>query len=337
MHVYLVLPENIVPSGGDNVSYQFSALLRESGFSASNHFESSSFRYKFLDDSRVTTYSPPVSRPPLKVMARRIQAWRPTPVNRLAHPNKDDLVLLPEYNYDRQLPRFRDVPHAVFAQDPMGVMRGVFGPLAEGQIALPETFRGFLTTSEISDQVVATFSDHPRHMVPLYLDADRFNFQAEKKKRIVFLPRKRQLEANILGSLFKVAPELADYEIRPLQNLPRQAFDREIAEALIFVSLSNREGFGLPPAEAMATGSLVVGYTGVGGDEFFTDSVGFPVAEDDTLALYKRVLDIATTYDIDPDTLDAQRRAASDTILARYNIEKTREALIRAVEALAKG
>ncbi|OIH83329.1 hypothetical protein BLJ79_14605 [Arthrobacter sp. UCD-GKA] len=56
----------------------------------------------------------------------------------------------------------------------------------------------------------------------------------------------------------------------------------------IFMSLSDRDGFGLPPAEAMATGCFVVGYAGGGGNEFFDAAYSRQVS--DTTGMVREML-----------------------------------------------
>jgi glycosyltransferase involved in cell wall biosynthesis len=84
----------------------------------------------------------------------------------------------------------------------------------------------------------------------------------------------------------------------------------------VFLSLSDRDGFGLPPAEAMACGCYVVGYSGGGGREFFDPSYCDPV--ESTLELVgalERVM--GTPLD---DLAEAGRRASA-AILDRYRPE----------------
>ena len=51
--------------------------------------------------------------------------------------------------------------------------------------------------------------------------------------------------------------------------------------AKVFLSLSRLEGFGLTPLEAMASGCVVAGFTGIGGREYAIPDNGFWADEDD--------------------------------------------------------
>jgi hypothetical protein len=56
-HIYFVAPEKQSPTGGLNVMYQFAEILRDNGHSASVHYQSSDFVYRFFDSDVETTYS----------------------------------------------------------------------------------------------------------------------------------------------------------------------------------------------------------------------------------------------------------------------------------------
>jgi glycosyltransferase involved in cell wall biosynthesis len=84
----------------------------------------------------------------------------------------------------------------------------------------------------------------------------------------------------------------------------------------------------------MAAGCVVVGYTGLGGREYFTENTGFPVAEDDTAALVRALEAAVTEYEQNPTRLDALRRHASEVINARYSRQNFEASLLRIWERL---
>jgi glycosyltransferase involved in cell wall biosynthesis len=89
------------------------------------------------------------------------------------------------------------------------------------------------------------------------------------------MPRKRHVEHSLIkGALGSFRPDLAGLGWVIIEGQPRAEAARLMAACDIFLSLSNREGLGLPPLEAMATGALVVGYHGDGGQEYATPENG---------------------------------------------------------------
>ena len=107
-----------------------------------------------------------------------------------------------------------------------------------------------------------------------------------------------------------------------------EKLDSILRESLIFLSFSYREGFGLPPAEAMASGCIVVGYTGVGGEEFFQSEFGLQIPDSDIVRFVSTVEAAAKEYSRDPARLNHMRKSASQHIHARYSSDSMREALL---------
>ena len=89
--------------------------------------------------------------------------------------------------------------------------------------------------------------------------------------RVAFMPRKntalsRQMQDVALAALGP-RPGFA-VEWLPLHNMTLEQVAAGLAVSHIFLASSFPEGFGLPPAEAMAAGCLPVGFTGFGGWEY---------------------------------------------------------------------
>lgn len=61
------------------------------------------------------------------------------------------------------------------------------------------------------------------------------------------------------------------WKVQYLTEMPQDQVAQEMASSKIFVFFCNEsgEGFGLPPAEAALSGCKVIGYSGVGGREFW--------------------------------------------------------------------
>jgi glycosyltransferase involved in cell wall biosynthesis len=91
------------------------------------------------------------------------------------------------------------------------------------------------------------------------------------RRSISYVPSRRAAELRQLLHLLNARPEISSgkWRLQALQGLSEQSMAVALRDSGIFLSLSDRDGFGLPPAEAMACGSYVVGYPGGGGKEFF--------------------------------------------------------------------
>jgi glycosyltransferase involved in cell wall biosynthesis len=100
------------------------------------------------------------------------------------------------------------------------------------------------------------------------------------------------------------------------------------------LSFSEQEGFGLPPAEAMACGCYVVGFTGLAGREFFDPATCAPVAEGDVLAFARQVEQAMRSYEEDPDGIRQRALAASARIRREYAPDRLRADLVTFFEPL---
>lgn len=344
-HVYFVAPENLSPTGGDNVMYQFAEILQEHGFSVSVHYSSSDFVYDFFESPVETTYSPPApthrSFGPRGLMAsyRRMRVERAKSrrrgANRLAVPGPRDLVVLPEFWLRAQATRFPDTPQVALVQVISTALGSMFLPIARAEVG-GRMLKGAIATSQACLAATETFSDLPVALVPLFLDGGSLSFHGEKARQIAYMPRKRPEESAVLVEFLRSDPALAGYEFVAIDRLKASEVHQILARSRIFLSFSEREGFGLPPAEAMAMGCITIGYTGVGGAEFFTPEVGVPVPDDDIAGFYRAVVDTVREYDADPSRLDAMRRRASDHILSTYTRQKSAKALLKAVAEIAR-
>jgi glycosyltransferase involved in cell wall biosynthesis len=158
-------------------------------------------------------------------------------------------------------------------------------------------------------------------VVPIRLGIDPVVFRyAERKERMIaFVARKSKILREVIHGL-RVRGSLDGYDVVPIDGLPQSDVAAIMYRCQVFLTAVGHEGFGLPPAEAMASGCLVVGFDGWGGREYFTPETGFPVPAGDVVRFIITVEDVLRRA----DTLDELRRRASSYIVSEYSL--TREA-----------
>ncbi len=133
----------------------------------------------------------------------------------------------------------------------------------------------------ILDHARQRFPNMRSSLLPCVVDTDLFK-PSEKKRQIAYMPRKRMIESKYLKDMAQFTmPELSDWEWKAIDAAHERDVATAMSEAAIFLSLSRLEGFGLTPLEAMASGCVVAGFTGIGGREYATPNNGFWAAEDD--------------------------------------------------------
>ena len=117
-------------------------------------------------------------------------------------------------------------------------------------------------------------------------------------------------------------------------RLSHQEVAKELREALIFVSSGHPEGFGLPLAEALACGCLVIGYHGLGGRDFalphmhcveFGDLLGF------IEALEREIM----RFEANPIEVGSERHAAARAIQETYSPDAENQRALAVWGALA--
>lgn len=122
------------------------------------------------------------------------------------------------------------------------------------------------------------------HLIPCAVDQALFA-PAVKTRTIALVPRKRPVEAMFIQDMFMaLVPAWRDVEWLSLDQVSEHDMAAALGRAAVFLSLSRLDGFGLTPVEAMASGCVVAGFTGIGGREYATPQNGFWAEEDDFAA-----------------------------------------------------
>jgi glycosyltransferase involved in cell wall biosynthesis len=326
MRFVFYVPVTDVARGGISVIMDMIDVLNREGFEAVALYDRPDFEYAAHVVRAPRLWSPMVRRPKnTTALIRRVrsaarQAFRgrspsanaaPCP---LWQPRRDDAVIVPEF-VAHWLPSCLPdgTRQYLLVQNPFALARAFAAP---GFDAAP--FSGSIAVSEVCAAAGRMMLGVEPERVPLFLSDTLYAFTPDKKRQIAYMPRKRGVDAVPLVKALRAAPELEGVPFVAIDGVSTEKAAAILRDSLFFLSLSEREGFGLPPAEAMATGAIVIGYTGVGGDEFFTAETGFPVPEDNLPAFYDTVISAVTQYDSDPGVGDRLRAQASQTILSRY-------------------
>ncbi len=180
---------------------------------------------------------------------------------------------------------------------------------------------------ESRDVLAAVLPDLDVALVPNHVDGDLFTRRPAERPRVSWFPRKRPREASLLRRLLDEDVRLAGVELVELVDAPRAAVAETLGASTVFVALGHSESFGLPVAEALAAGCLVVGYDGGGGHELFDAPGAWQVPEQRPLLLRDRVVDLVQRA----GDLEAVRAANREWVLERYTPARTATALDAAV------
>lgn len=327
MRFVFYVPATRVPRGGISVILEMIEVLNAHDLEAIALYDRPDFEYSRHIVKPPRLWSPVIRKPlsgsALRNIARRArdqllkQNLRPeanaAPCAQWQHAT-GDIMVVPEY-VAHWLPQTlpNALPMIIFNQNPYALARVFADPNF-----MADRFSWSLASSQACAAGSRMCMGAEPITMPLYISSDLYAYQHDKIVQVAYMPRKRGRDVVPLIKALKKTPGLENVPFVPIDGLSTQDAAQILRKSLFFMSLSEREGFGLPAAEAMATGALTIGYTGIGGDEFFTSDTGFPVPEDNLASLYETAVSVITGYISDPAPFDVLRKTASNTILETY-------------------
>ena len=303
--IHYLSPDPAEPRGGVRVFYRHVDELNAAGFAASVVHSSRGYRASWFDNRTSLIAAADVRLGP------------------------GDVLVVPEF-YGSNLSLLPAGPRIVlFNQGVYYTFVGV-EPARAGTLVAPPV-EAILTVSEDSARLLGfTFEDVPVHLARSVVDASVFHPPADSasRRRIGYATNRRPDERHQLLSILAARGRLDGWELVPIAGLSEAQVADTLRGCALFLSFSERDGFGLPPAEAMACGCYVVGYHGQGGREFFDPAYCRPIADNDILGFAGAVEEAAHSYDQDPAAVTAAGRAASVRILDRYHPSGLRRDLL---------
>lgn len=344
MTVHYLCSDSNSPTGGIKVIYRHVDILNRHGVSAYVLHQKRGFRCTWFDNDTRIAYTDAPFKSLLSRARNRIKdkldpgRVQTIPLRRVAETeiSPGDFLVLPE-KYGPELAAIgRGIPRVILNQNGFLTFRRFgFDAKFNANPYSDATVRGVLVNSEhVEEYLQYTFPGLHTQRFSLSIDPGLFRLHAPKKKQISFSQIKNATDALQVVSILKCRGALEGWEVVPFTNLPQHQVAAIMRDSLVFLSLGNREGFGLPPAEAMACGCVVVGYHGWGGREFFKPEFSFPIEDGDIIGFARKVEEVMRQYDRDPQPLIDMGRRAADFITLTYSPEAEERQLVAAWRAI---
>lgn len=146
--------------------------------------------------------------------------------------------------------------------------------------------------------------------------------------RIAYMPRRRGAEASQVLALLAARGALAGWEVVAIDRSSEAEVADLLRTARVFLSFSEREGFGLPPCEALACGCLVVGFDGFAGREFFRPPFAVAVENGDVVAFARAAEDMLRRVTEEPEWATDAAAAGAAFAFEQYSVANERDDLI---------
>jgi glycosyltransferase involved in cell wall biosynthesis len=282
---FFVVPDDMHTHGGTTFIYRYVSGLAAGGVSAFVMQSSPTHSYPGIEGDVPVVYSDVVRRrlrrwmPRHRVAAdvarRLVQGWANSAAAK-ADLLPGDVLVVPDVFINPVTEAFPDQRIVLLNQS--------YGILID-QLAAARGFKAYpltrcvadVATSDASARVPDVLGVRPVHRLPLWIDRSLFAFSGAKKRQIAYMPRRLAEDSREVVELLRRTTDLRGFEIVPIEGRTWKEVADILRESLIFLAFQRDEGFGLPPAEAMACGCIVVGYVGQGAAEYFDHTTGVVV------------------------------------------------------------
>ncbi len=318
MNIYVLCPDHDTPSGGVRKLYRHVDVLNDSGFSAWVLHQKKGFRCSWVANAtRVETYG------------RMIKAIMRDP---------DSYLVFPEI-YGPTIAEYAPgVKKVIFNQS--GYYTFVGYSLDSRDLDCPylspDVIAALVVSEDTQTYLHYVFPQLPIHRLRNGIDAELFAYSAQKRPQIAFMPGKNDEDITQVVNLLKFRGALQSYALVPITRRSEVQVAAILRESLIFLSFGVQEGFGLPPAEAMACGCIVVGYDGMGGREFLHTPLAYPVPTKDVVRFAQVVEQVIELHAQQPRALADQARRAAAYIHQTYSPANERRDILAFWENLRR-
>ncbi|MDP2432803.1 MAG: glycosyltransferase [Pseudomonadota bacterium] len=327
MPIYFLCPEQKTPVGGIRIIYRHVDILNKSGIPAYIVHKTNGFRVSWFENNTPIVYwRNGVADRLVNKIKRRLNAdyivELPISGGPASRIGAGDILVIPEnYGPDLAVAYGRGIKKVVLNQNCYLTFHGY--SFQRDRLITPYQHHDVLATMINSVDGEAylkhVFPEMPLHLFRLSIDPQRFFFQAKKKKQICFSRIKNQADAMQVINILKFRGVLKGFDIVPFINMPQTEVASIYRDSLLFLSFGYPEGFGLPPAEAMACGCVAIGFHGGGGREFFRPEFSYPIEQGDIIGFARTVEEVIKSYEQNPATVLEKGRLAADFIREHYS------------------
>jgi Glycosyl transferases group 1 len=310
--IFILCPDDNTPWGGIRKLYRHADVLNQLGLAAAILHQQPGFRCTWFPHQTRIAYSNQTT-------------FAPT-----------DVLVLPEI-YSASLARIAPgIRKVIFNQNCYNTFRG-YGLQMDNHLCPyihPQVIAALTVSHDSFEYLRYAFPTLRIYRLRYGIDRKLFAYHAQKKPLICFMPRKQHSDAEQVLNILRFRNALNGFQVLPLANRAEGEVAAALRDSRLFLSFGYPEGFGLPPAEAMACGCLTIGYHGNGGREYFRPELAFPIEVGDILGFARTVEEVLCCLRQSPETFESRTRRASEFIHEEYSLKHEAEDIQRTWRAI---
>jgi len=307
--ILFLCPDDEKPSGGVRRMYRYVDILNEAGFAAYILHQKEGFRCRWFENNTRIAY---------------------VVEDKVAIQGRLDYLVLPEIFGPTTGRIGRGIRKVILNQNPYLTFRGYSFDKDDFTTPYldPETVAVLVVSHDSEQYLRCAFPKQRIVRIHYSVDPNFYRYHAQKKPRIAFMPRKNPEDLLQVINILKFRGALKEYEIVSIDKVPEQQVAEILRETLIFLCFSHPEGWGLPAAEAMSSGCVVIGYHGMGGMEYFKEEFCHPIEYGDILGFARTVEDVLGLHRKNPAALVEKGRLASEFMRRNHHPDQEKKDLL---------
>ncbi|WP_295231271.1 glycosyltransferase [uncultured Chryseobacterium sp.] len=326
--LYFICPNNKFASGGVKQIYRQVQILNSNGFNAYILHKKIGKRDKWFNIHVPILYSPNLFKQ-IKYLykGKKINFIRKIILDflkvRSTDIDQNSILIFPEI-YGPEIYKIEPkISKVIFNQNCYYTFNyfSIYNDYSLNIYNHPKTLATIVASDDAHRYMEYSFPELKIYKMRLGINSLIFNYYHDKERQICFMPRKLSDDVNQVINILQQRDMLKNWNLISIDNKTEAEVADIMKKSTLFLSFNHKEGFGLPPVEAMACGCYVIGYTGQGGKEYFKKDFSMPVEDGNIIEFVQKVEEAIKTYDVNPEKILQKGQLASEFILENYNLE----------------
>lgn len=340
--IYFVCPNNKFISGGVKQIYRQVEILNKNGITSYVLLEGKS-KQRWFDNQASITYSPYLFKilkyklQDRKIgLTEKIKLWFLKKKSVCIEENA--ILVFPEIYGDKIDKIFPGIKKVIFNQNCYYTFNQY--AMDKDYEQTPYHSKDILATIVVSEDSQAylsyTFPTIKIYRTTIGIPHSIFNYSDKKEQQICFMPRKLKEDVIQVLHILKQRGVLGNWKLVPIDNKTEIEVAEIMKRSIFFLSFNHREGFGLPPVEAMSCGCYVIGYHGEAGREYLKTDFSTSVENGNIVAYAQEVEKAIALYEKEPEIILTKGKMASEYVQATYSIEIEERETIKIWDSILK-